>query len=73
MILPHAKERWNRVRKDAINLCELDNIEVDQVLVNKIISNENRMPTKLDRINSYTTCFGGKAWETITDYFKEYM
>ena len=73
MILPYAKERWNRVRKDAINLCELDNVEVDQALVNKIISDENRMPTKLGRINSYTTCFGAKAWETITDYFKEYM
>ena len=42
MIGPYAKERSNRVCKDVFNLCELDNTEVDQTLLNKIISDETR-------------------------------
>ena len=42
MIGPYAKERSNRVCKDVLNLCELDNTEVDQTLLNKIISDETR-------------------------------
>ena len=54
------------------NFCEECNVEVSHTLVNKIIANENRMSTKLDLINSYTTSSSAKVIETITDYFKEH-
>ena len=38
------------MHKDVINLCEFDNTEVHQTLVNKIIADENLMPTKLDEL-----------------------
>ena len=55
------------------NFCELHNVEVDQTLVNKIISEEHRIAKKVDRINTYTTSKGAKVRDSITDSFKEYM
>ena len=55
------------------NYCEKHKISVDSKVVEDVMIEERRIVDKIDKLNSYTTTAGGKARDTLTDYFKEFM
>ena len=55
------------------NFCEKNKSSVDINIADSIIENENCVPNKTDKINSYSTTAGAMVRDIITDYFKKFM
>ena len=55
------------------NFWEMDDVEVDNMLVDQIISGEHCTQLKISRINTFTTMAGSKVRGTIAEDFSQYL
>jgi len=55
------------------NFCERRKIDISQEEVERVITEERRNITTIDRIYSYNTIEGNKVRDSLTKYFKEYL